>query len=700
MTFKYRLLIIPLLALIILSLIPGTRVTAAPSSPDLQYNLQIDLDYAAAILTVHQTTTYTNRSGDNLKDLRFNVTPAYFQAFALIGATVDGKAAATAWDGTALVVTLPKLVRDGEQVQANLDYKITVPRHADRFGVSQGIIALGNFYPTLAVYVPGQGWHKANYVPIGDAFFTQIADYHVTVKLSGSGDLNAVTLAYTGHLLRHDGAVWEMAAERVRDFAIVASNRFTSSSIDVDGVKVVAYYLPEDATTGQAYLTFAAHTIRWMNAKIARYPYSILNVVEVSADRNVSVGQEYPTLVMISNDILETGEGLAGYPAYLVAHEVIHQWFYSLVGNDQPYEPWLDEALTVQFSYLSLDRLPRAPTATAPVSATIYDFTDENLYFDVVYARGAQFLMQLRDAMGNDAYMRFIRQYVATFQDQIAEAGDFIALAQTNSKTPLYPLMRQYLAYTSLQFDGPLPVEVQVPDTSTAWSGTVNATLKLPQGPADVQIRTEERMLWQGKVNGMLQVPLDTRPLSNDDHILRVVATNAEGRIGRFIVRFKSSNTAGEQNVPPTATSIPAATPAATATPVAIPTKTVAITPTQTLATTPTPSPVPATPTAANTPTATQVATPTATQTVVAGSIQQPSPTRVAPTATAVIPAGTNGQSELAQRRGDVAGLITVLIAICLILLPLLAWAMLRSSPPKTGERQTLLKHPDSESKV
>lgn len=695
MTFKYRLLIMPLLALIILSLIPGTRVTAAPSPPDLQYNLQIDLDYAAAVLTVHQTTTYTNRSGDSLKDLRFNVMPAYYKAFALIGVTVDGKAANTTWDGTALVVTLPKLVRDGEQVQANLDYKITVPRHADRFGVSQGIIALGNFYPTLAVYVPGQGWHKANYVPIGDAFFTRIADYHVTVKLTGSGDLNAVTLAHTGHLVKHEGMLWEMAAEGVRDFAIVASNRFVTSSVDVDGVKVVAYYLPEDVTTGKAYLTFAAHTIRWMNANVARYPYSILNVVEVSADRNVSVGQEYPTLVMISNDILETGEGLAGYPAYLVAHEVIHQWFYSLVGNDQPYEPWLDEALTVQFSYMSLDRLPRTTTATAPVSATIYDFTDENDYFEVVYARGAQFLMKLRDTMGYDAYMRFIRQYVATFQDQIAEAGDFIALAQANSPTPLYPLLRQYLAYTSLQFDGPLPVEVQVPDTGTAWSGMVNATVQLPQGAADVQIRTTERMLWQGKVNGTLQVPLDTRPLSNGDHILRVVATNAEGKIGRFIIRFTSNNTAGEQPIPATATPVPVATPAATAT--AVP---AAITPTQTQASTQTPSVVPSTPTATSTPAATQIAAPTATQTVVAGSVEQPSPTRAAPTATAVVPAGTNGQSELSQRRGDVAGLITVLIAICLILLPLLVWAMLRSTPAKTADRQTLLKHPDNESKV
>ncbi len=27
---------------------------------------------------------------------------------------------------------------------------------------------------------------------------------------------------------------------------------------------------------------------------------------------------------------------------WIVVHEVLHQWWYSLVGNDQVNEPWLD----------------------------------------------------------------------------------------------------------------------------------------------------------------------------------------------------------------------------------------------------------------------------------------------------------------------------------------------------------------------
>ena len=48
-----------------------------------------------------------------------------------------------------------------------------------------------------------------------------------------------------------------------------------------------------------------------------------------------SVGIEYPTMIFL-------GTGTAGA---LTTHEVAHQWFYGLVGNDQARDPVLDEGL-------------------------------------------------------------------------------------------------------------------------------------------------------------------------------------------------------------------------------------------------------------------------------------------------------------------------------------------------------------------
>ena len=51
--------------------------------------------------------------------------------------------------------------------------------------------------------------------------------------------------------------------------------------------------------------------------------------------RQAAVGIEYPTMIFL-------GTGTAGA---LTTHEVAHQWFYGLVGNDQARDPVLDEGL-------------------------------------------------------------------------------------------------------------------------------------------------------------------------------------------------------------------------------------------------------------------------------------------------------------------------------------------------------------------
>ena len=53
---------------------------------------------------------------------------------------------------------------------------------------------------------------------------------------------------------------------------------------------------------------------------------------------------EYSGMIFLSEDIFapEYGEQRR---AFLVAHEVAHQWWYDMVGNNQLEEPWLDEGL-------------------------------------------------------------------------------------------------------------------------------------------------------------------------------------------------------------------------------------------------------------------------------------------------------------------------------------------------------------------
>jgi hypothetical protein len=77
----------------------------------------------------------------------------------------------------------------------------------------------------------------------------------------------------------------------------------------------------------------AGSDLETLARRFGPYPWPSLRVA-VLPDL-AHVGIEYPTAIFL-------GTGTAGE---LTRHEVAHQWFYSLVGNDQARDPVLDEGL-------------------------------------------------------------------------------------------------------------------------------------------------------------------------------------------------------------------------------------------------------------------------------------------------------------------------------------------------------------------
>src|SRR3954468_8517949 len=209
---------------------PSAR--AAAEAPRPAYTLDAQLHYDAATLDVAETVRYRNTTGVPLDRLVFQVTPAYYHAFALESATADGAAVDASQDGTVMDVPLPAPLAPLAETTVALDYQITVPHEAGRFGVSGRTIALGNWFPILAPY--RDGWVRHQYADVGDAFFTEAADFDVAV----TADRDGVTLAHSGVQTVHDGRQWSFQAERVRDFALVASTAFTVSTAQVGDATV------------------------------------------------------------------------------------------------------------------------------------------------------------------------------------------------------------------------------------------------------------------------------------------------------------------------------------------------------------------------------------------------------------------------------------------------------------------------------
>jgi Peptidase family M1 domain len=143
------------------------------------------------------------------------------------------------------------------------------------------------------------------------------------------------------------------------------------------------------------------------------YPWRTYTVV-VPPDLHRE-GIEYPTLSYAGPPLL----------ALIVRHETAHQWFYSLVGNDQYTDPWLDETLaTWAQTRVGSSELRPVNGAVTHVGAPIsYWERHPRRYYLEVYGGGVLALRSLGSAGRVDCALRL---HVARNAYRIARPGDLL----------------------------------------------------------------------------------------------------------------------------------------------------------------------------------------------------------------------------------------------------------------------------------
>ena len=149
------------------------------------------------------------------------------------------------------------------------------------------------------------------------------------------------------------------------------------------------------------------------------------------------------------------------YMESTVAHEVGHQWFYNLVGDDQLDDPWIDESLT-QFATLqyytdeygasgangfraSLEgRWASVGNANIPIGLPVAEY-QETEYSAIVYGRGPLFFIALKDVMGADIFDTFLMDYTETFSWDIATPEALQALAEKHCACDLDSIFNEWV---------------------------------------------------------------------------------------------------------------------------------------------------------------------------------------------------------------------------------------------------------------
>lgn len=458
------------------ALLPPARALLPALIALTQYTIGVNVEYARRSFQGHVRVDYTNTEQVPLDRLYFRLFPngggPYGNgSLSVSRVSVNGQRAQTALSlhDTVLEVRLRHTLAPGEQVQVALDFTGVISEdfgtpEATGYGIYKhtgSVITLAGWYPVLAVF-DEEGWNLDPVFTVGDTVYSDAAFY--TVDLTVPGDL---VVAATGVEVRRNvlngRTRYRFVSGPARDFTLVMSPDFQAVSRAVNGTRVNTYFLPGDEAGGRRALEVAERALQTFNARFGPYPYTELDLVEVPLQG--AAGVEYPGLLLLADFLYDEPED----PFFVVAtaHEVAHQWWYNVVGNDVIDEPWLDEALATYSSALYFEETWGEEAYSQIVAG--WEETHANLiaqgkddlvtrglphfeegeradlYGAIVYLKGALFFHTLRQTMGDDAFFRALRQYYREHQFRVATATALLDTFQQVSDQDLSPLYRAWL---------------------------------------------------------------------------------------------------------------------------------------------------------------------------------------------------------------------------------------------------------------
>jgi len=370
-------------------------------------------------------------------------------AFALNALEQDG-AALTSYSlgGERLTLALNQPLAAGAATTLHLTFSLAIPpkSYDGTFGYLGYQVNLTDWYPFIVPY--SGGWILHDAWSFGEHLVYDASDFEVNLKVT---DPSIVIAASAPPEANGEWTRYRMYGARTIVFS--ASDRYLISESAVGTVKIRTYYFEGLEGAGEGMLQAAVQAVGLFNAKFGQYPYDSLSVVQT----DVPDGQEFDGLVFLATKFYaEYGGSAKSNLISIGVHEIAHNWWFGLVGSDQAMEPWLDEALaTYSENTFYAYNFPSyndwwwnfrvnyyGPSGW--VDTSIYQHTAFRSYVNATYLNGANFLYDLNIRMGDDAFYRFLRDYVSRHARGRTSAYDFFATLRQNTDANIEDLIDAY----------------------------------------------------------------------------------------------------------------------------------------------------------------------------------------------------------------------------------------------------------------
>ncbi len=372
--------IIPLLLLLLATIDPDISYAAAQR---VAYRMEIVVNTENHSYKGKQRLTYVNNSPDTLRELVYHL---YYEAFRP-GSMMDrrdrslpeggtlgiwrlrpdeqgevriesivsnGKELTWKVNETIMRVEIPPLL-PGDSTVVDMEWTTRIPRLSRRGGwmSNEGVeYSMSQWYPKVAAY-DASGWHADEYV--AREFYGVYGTFDVSITipaeyvLGGTGTIVNPTEVGCGYELGavdtllskpvREGATgtktWKFHAENVHDFAWVADPDYAHQIVRWRSIPIHLLFKRDVYGLWRGLGEMTRATIEYFNSRFGPYAWPQFTVA-MAGDG----GMEYPMLIMITG--YRGHSSLAG----VMAHELGHQWYYGMIGNNETQEAWMDEGFT------------------------------------------------------------------------------------------------------------------------------------------------------------------------------------------------------------------------------------------------------------------------------------------------------------------------------------------------------------------
>ena len=420
------------------------------------YKLDLILDYYSKYGTVSETITYTNRTEKALDEILLILPPRDFEDAIKVQSLTGPKVTSHYDKGNQTWVKLDAPLQPLETTSITILFRLSFPLQAGIFGYTNRQLNVADWYPFIPPYDATSGWlayervTDADNIIVGEYLVHEIADFDVSLKLINQPELIEVAASAPGN---KEGDTTYYKLPHARAFAFSVSDSYFEHEIVHNGVRIHSYLFMNHKDKGPELCEIARKALALFEELFYPYPREMISIVAGDFLHNM----EMDGMFMLSHKVIDFYEkGERNNMTILTPHELSHQWFYSLIGNNSAKEPWLDESLATYTELLYFERYhPESVDWWWRNRVYEYDhsgYVNDDIhiaggyekYRAAIYLNGARFLNDLRHLVGDEAFFASLKDYAFANTWRIATRDDFFKAFRTHSNANLDGLLIQY----------------------------------------------------------------------------------------------------------------------------------------------------------------------------------------------------------------------------------------------------------------